>query len=127
MSKSATTVDKFLMLQNSVTGKTLSKMRRAIKAAAPKAEEKIAYGIPYYRYNGPLAAFMSHKNHCSLVTMSYGIIKKMKNDLKPYKVSGTTIHFPHDKALPSSLVKKIIKARLRENIEKQQKKSVKLR
>lgn len=115
MSNSVKTVDEYLMLQNSITGKTLSKVRLAIKAAAPKAEEKIAYGIPYYKYYGPLAAFMAHKNHCSLVTMSYKIVKNMKNGLKPYRVSGTTIHFPHEMTLPSAQVKNIIKERIKEN------------
>jgi uncharacterized protein YdhG (YjbR/CyaY superfamily) len=66
---------------------------------------------------------MAHKNHCSLVTMSYDIVKKMKSELKPYKVSGTTIHFPLNKALPDALIKKIVKARIKENEDKLKNKS----
>jgi uncharacterized protein YdhG (YjbR/CyaY superfamily) len=115
MVKQANTVDKYLASLDTKVRKTLGQVRKAIKSAAPKAEEKIAYGIPYYSYNGAFMAFMAHKNHCSLVTMSYEVVKELKNELKPYKVSGTTIQFPHDKPLPAALVKKIVKARMKEN------------
>jgi uncharacterized protein YdhG (YjbR/CyaY superfamily) len=109
------TVGEYLRQLDKITGKTLAQVRKAVISSAPKAVEKIAYRIPYYSYNGALLAYMAHKNHCSFVTMSYDIVKKMKDELKPYKVSGTTIQFPHDKPLPSVLVKKIVKARLKEN------------
>ena len=102
--------------------KTLEVVRKAIKSAAPDAEETISYRIPLYKYKGHLVGFMAFKNHSSFVTMSQSIIKAFKNDLKPYKVSGTTIHFPVDKPLPPSLVKKLVKARLVENKEKAGKK-----
>ncbi len=118
MAKTTKTVDEYLKQQENAVGKTLGRVRAAIKSAAPMAEEKIGYGIPYYKYNGSFLAFMARKSHCSLVTMSYDIVKKMKNELKPYKVSGTTIHFSLDKALPDALVKKIVKARIKENNDK---------
>jgi len=124
MAKTPKTVDEYLKQQENAVGKTLGRVRAAIKSAAPMAEEKIGYGIPYYKYNGSFLALMAHKNHCSLVTMSYDIVKKLKDELKPYKVSGTTIHFPFDKALPAALVKKIVKTRIKENDEKLKNKSM---
>lgn len=95
--------------------KTLDKVRQAILTAAPSAEEKISYKVPFYRYNGHLTAFLFNASHCSLVTMSRDVIRKFKEELKPYKISGTTIHFPHNKPLPGALIKEIIKVRLAEN------------
>ena len=47
--------------------------------------------------------------------MSYDVIRKFTDELKPYKISGTTIQFPHDEPVSAALVKKIIKTRLEEN------------
>ena len=122
MALPAKTVDQYLQALPLKVHKTLEVVRKAIKSAAPDAEETISYRIPLYKYKGHLVGFMAFKNHCSFVTMSQSIIKAFKNDLKPYKVSGTTIHFPVDKPLPPSLVKKLVKARLVENKEKAGKK-----
>src|SRR6267378_2857652 len=44
----------------------LKKLRRTIKAAAPKATEVISYGIPAYKHHGMLVYFAAFKDHCSL-------------------------------------------------------------
>jgi len=116
--KNAGTVDAYLAVLPSNARSTLSVVRKAIKASAPGAEEKINYGVPFYRLNGHLTAFVYTRSHCSLVTMSYDVIRKFERELKPYKISGTTIHFDHDKPLSPALVKKIIKARIKENTSK---------
>lgn len=116
--KKAKSVDEYLAGQDKTVAKTLASVRRAIKSAAPKAEELISYRLPMYRQNGHLLAFVAASKHCSLITMSYDVVKKLKAELRPYKISGTTIQFPNNKPLPSSLVKKIVKMRLKENQEK---------
>lgn len=115
MIKSANTVDEYLKALDSPVRRLLEPVRNAIKSAAPKAEEKISYRIPIYTYAGHLVAFMAAKNHCSFVTMSQPLMKSLKSELKPYETSGTTIHFTAEKPLPASLVKKIVKARIKEN------------
>jgi hypothetical protein len=42
-------------------------------------------------------------------------LNEFKEDLKPYDVSKGTIHFPVDKPLPATLIKKMVKAKLKEN------------
>lgn len=121
MSKTQKSVDEYLEYQKPEVKDALGKLRNAIKSAAPKAEEKISYNLPFYRQNGHLAAFVSQKNHLSFVTMSLEVINKFKKELKPFKVSGTTIQFQPDKPLPAVLVKNIIKARLKENLERESK------
>ncbi len=118
MAKTPKSVDEYLENQEPEVKVALSKLRKAIRSAAPKAEEKIAYSLPYYKQNGALTAFVSHKNHLSFVTMSHSIVKQFKNELKSFKVSGTTIQFQPSNPVPSSLVKKIIKARIKENEER---------
>jgi uncharacterized protein YdhG (YjbR/CyaY superfamily) len=106
MPKPAKTVDEYLALLEPKICRTLGNVRSAVISAAPDSEELIRYRIPYYKQKGALIAFMAFKNHCSFVTMSYKVVKDLKKELKAYDVSGTTIHFPLDKALPSSLVEK---------------------
>jgi uncharacterized protein YdhG (YjbR/CyaY superfamily) len=71
----AKTVDEYLELFTGKQLQTLKKVRKAIKAAAPKAEELISYGIPGYKLNGVVAYFAGFKNHCSYFPASYAVIE----------------------------------------------------
>ena len=57
--------------------------------------------------------YAAFSDHCSLFPTA-SVIKRFKEDLKDYKVSKGTIHFAVDKALPATLLKKMVKARLAE-------------
>jgi len=97
---------------------TLQLVRKAIRSAMPaEATEAISYGIPAFMYNGPLVWFAAFSNHCSLFPGA-SVIKAFKNELKGYKTSKGTIHFPVDKPLPAALVKRMVKARLAEKAHK---------
>jgi uncharacterized protein YdhG (YjbR/CyaY superfamily) len=127
--KSVTTVEEYLNLFPKEQRDALEKLRQVIKAAAPKAEEVISYGMPGYKQNGVLVYFGGFKNHCSFFPASYAVIKQFAEDLKDYKISKGTVQFPLDKAIPSTLVKKMVMARIKENElkkkEKVQKKNLK--
>ena len=89
----------------------LEKVRKAIRAAAPKAEECISYGIPAFRLNGKfLVGLGATATQCSFYPGS--VVASFKKDLKGYDTSTGTIHFPANKPLPSTLVRKIVKARI---------------
>jgi len=95
---------------------TLSKLRQAIRAAAPKAAtEDIYYGMPAFLYNGGLVAYAAFKGHCSLFPLSGRLVEGFAEELAGYKTSKGTIQFPVDKPLPAALVKKIVKARVAQN------------
>ena len=92
----------------------LEKLRKIIRAAAPKATETISYQIPTYKYHGMLVSFAAFKDHCSFFPGA-AVIKAYQSKLKPYSTSKGTICFPADKPLPAALVKKLVKARMKEN------------
>jgi uncharacterized protein YdhG (YjbR/CyaY superfamily) len=94
---------------------TLEKLRKIIKTAAPKAEEVIAWAMPMFKYQGNLVGFAAFKNHCSLFPMSLRVMDEMKNEINKYDTTKGSIHFPLEKPLPAALVKKIVKARIKEN------------
>jgi uncharacterized protein YdhG (YjbR/CyaY superfamily) len=96
----------------------LEKLRQTIRKAAPEAEEVISYQIPAFRYYGLLVGFAGFKNHCSFFPMGSETITQFQVDLKNFETSKGTIRFTPDKPLPSALVKKIVKARMKRNVER---------
>jgi uncharacterized protein YdhG (YjbR/CyaY superfamily) len=113
-SASAQTVDDYLAALPDEARATLEKIRKTIKAAAPKATEVISYQIPMYKYHGMLVGFAAFKNHCSFFPGAKPIATH-KDELKAYETSKGTIRFPIGKPLPAALVKKLVKARIAEN------------
>ncbi len=90
---------------------TLEKLRKSIKAAAPRATEGISYGIPTFKLDGKmLVSYAAWTNHCSFFPGS--VIEEFEDELKDYKTSKGTIQFPIGGQLSPALVKKILKARM---------------
>lgn len=95
----------------------LMKVRRAIKAAAPKANEALSYGIVGYKHAGkPLIFFGYTKGHCAIYGSTGTFVKAHAAELEKYEVSLSkgTIRFAADHPLPDRLVAKMVKARIAE-------------
>jgi uncharacterized protein YdhG (YjbR/CyaY superfamily) len=110
----AKTIDEYLKSLPGDVRMTLEKLYKAIKSAAPDAEELISYGMPAFKHQGMLVYFAAFKDHCSFFPGSSQIVQ-LYDELKPFKTSKGTIQFTVDKPLPVALVKKIVKARVEEN------------
>jgi uncharacterized protein YdhG (YjbR/CyaY superfamily) len=108
------TVEDYLAALPQDARATLEKIRKAIKAAAPKATEVISYQMPMYKHHGMLVGFAAFKDHCSLFPGAEPLAI-YKDELKAYKTSKGTIRFPIGQPLPAALVKKIVKSRVAEN------------
>lgn len=113
--KPAVTVNEYMERLPEPVRTTLEQIRKAIKEAAPLAEEGIGYGMPGYKYHGPLAYFAAFKNHCSYFPAGFSVIQQFSSELKKYEVDKGTIRFPLDKPLPAALVKKMVRAKMAEN------------
>jgi len=88
------TIDKYLAGVNADHRNVLEKVRRTIRAVAPKAEECISYGIPAFRLDGrSLLFFGAWANHCALYSGSSAMLKKFRNDLRDFQTSKGTIRF----------------------------------
>lgn len=93
----------------------LEKLRRSIRAAAPRAEECISYRLPAFRLDGKvLVLFGATAKHCSFFPGSGTAIEAHKADLTGYRTSKGTIRFDADKPLPVTLVRKIVRYRIAE-------------
>jgi uncharacterized protein YdhG (YjbR/CyaY superfamily) len=95
---------------------TLNRIRAVIRSAVPpETTEGLSYGMPAFRYKGPLMGYAAHPNHCGLYPMDPAVIEAFRDELKNYEKSKGTIRFPVDKALPATLLKKLVKARIAGN------------
>jgi len=111
----AETVDDYLAAVPEDARAALEKLRKTIKAAAPKATEVISYQIPAYKHHGLLVGFAALKDHCTFHIMSPDVTRAHAADLKEYRLGKASIRFPANKPLPAALVTKLVKARIAEN------------
>lgn len=113
MAAKPTTIDEYLAAVSEDQRAALEKLRKTIRAAAPKAQECISYGLAAFRLDGkPLVAFGAGANHCAFYPMSGSTIEAHRKELKGYETSKGTIRFHADKPLPAALVRKLVKARI---------------
>jgi uncharacterized protein YdhG (YjbR/CyaY superfamily) len=111
----ANSVDEYLASVPEPARTALNKVRAVIRSVAPpEVIEIISYGIPTFKYKGMLASFAAFSDHCSLFPGA-GPTIEFKNELKNFQTSKGTIRFAPDKPLPTALLKKLIKTRIREN------------
>jgi len=93
----------------------LTDLRATIAKAAPGAEECISYQMPAFRYKGRvLVYYAAFKKHCSFFPGSVAVADAFADELASFRVSKGTIHFTPDEPLPKSLVRKIVKAKMKE-------------
>ena len=92
-------------------------LRRTIKAAAPDAEESIAYQMPAFRSHGGqfLVSYAAFKNHYSLFPASGAVVAALGEELTPFLAGKGTIRFPASRPIPAALVTKIVEIRVTEN------------
>ena len=116
--KPAKTVDEYLAGTPEPARSTLKHIRGVIRSVVPKeTEEVISYHIPMFKLNGMLVGYAAFKDHCSLFPTGSGVIERFAKELKGYSINKGTIRFPDDKPLPDALIKKIVKVRVKENLE----------
>ena len=94
-------VDAYIAAAPKAAQPLLRQLRRMIKVAAPKAEERISYGMPYYHLQGRLAYFAAHKNHVGL-----------------YALDGGTLQLPYGEPLPAEQIGRLVRKRVAENLAK---------
>jgi uncharacterized protein YdhG (YjbR/CyaY superfamily) len=109
-------IDQYLAALSEDKRAALEKLRKTIRAAAPKATECISYQLAAFRLDGrALVAFGATAGHCAFYLMSSSTVEAHKDDLKDFDTSKGTIRFQPDKPLPAALVRKLVKARIAEN------------
>jgi len=111
------TIDEYVASSPKSVQIILQKLRQTIRKAAPGAEETISYQIPTFRLNGCLVFFAAFKNHIGFYPMP-AAIRAFKKELSRYGTAKGTVRFPIGEPLPLSLISKIVKFRVKENLGK---------
>ena len=115
----AKNVDDYILFAPKEIQQKLKDLRSVIKAVAPEAQEKISYGMPFYEYGGKgykgrLVYFGYSKNHIGIY-LPPPTVEEHRKDLTGYKTSKSGVQFPNDKKLPISLIKNLVKAKMKNN------------
>jgi uncharacterized protein YdhG (YjbR/CyaY superfamily) len=108
------TVGEYLAAQPREKRTALERLRKAIRAAASKAEECIRYGIPAFRLDGRMLVwYHAATRHCSFFPGT--ALENFRRELEDDDTSKGTVRFSPERRLPASLVRMIVRARMARN------------
>lgn len=114
---SARDVDEYISAAPEQARAHLKKVRAAIKAAVPEAEEEISWGKPYYKFHGMLGGFDAFKNHVSFEVWAEALKDEQRKALEElgYETGKRTFQIGYDQAVPTSAIKSLLKAQAKAN------------
>jgi uncharacterized protein YdhG (YjbR/CyaY superfamily) len=109
---SAGEVDEYLRGVEEPKRSTLEALRKTILEIVPDSEQVISYGVPAFRVEGQtVAGFAAFKSHLSYLPFSGSVLGRLADELEDYTMTKSALHFPIDRPLPKTLVKKLIAVR----------------
>jgi len=95
----------------------LEKIRMTIREAAPEADERISYQIPTFALESNLVHFAAYKNHIGFYPTPSGI-EEFEEELSFYVGGKGSVKFPLDNPIPYDLITKIVRFRVKENLQR---------
>ena len=104
-------VDEYIAAAPEGVQPMLKELRETLRAAAPEADERISYGMPYYHLNGRLAYFQAHARHIGLY--SFTLEEARGVGLEGYISAKSTLRFPLNQPLPRASIRRLIQLRVR--------------
>lgn len=118
-------VDSYLRREPAEARAALEKLRQTIKSTVPEAVEVISYGIPTFKLEGRmLVSYAAFSEHCSFFPGA-GPVDVHQDELQAFHTSKGTIRFTQSQPLSASLVKKLVKTRIKLNEELMMKRAAK--
>ena len=113
VSMAAEDVDEYLRRIEEPRRGTLEALRRTILEIVPDAEQVISYRVPAFRIDGEtVAGFAAFRDHLSYLPFSGSVLSDLADELQGCTMTKSALHFPVDRPLPKTLVKKLIAVRL---------------
>lgn len=105
-------VEKYLTKVPEPDRAELERVRQAVKAACPDAEEVITYAMPGFKYRGKyLIAYAAFKDHLSVFPGAQAI-ETLGEKLKGFTISKGTVQFTLDRPLPDQLITQLVQSRM---------------
>ena len=115
------TIDEYINTFPEGVQRILNELWQTIKEAAPEAEETINYQMPTFTLNGNLVHFAAFKNHIGFYPTPRGI-EAFEKELSRYKGAKGSVQIPIHEPLRLPLIRRIVEYRVKENLERKQKK-----
>jgi uncharacterized protein YdhG (YjbR/CyaY superfamily) len=112
-SKRPTTIAEYIRAAPREGQPHLRRLYAILKSVAPKAEETIKWGTPFFVEPRFLFAFSAHKAHLNFTPMAAGL-EPFRKELAKHKTTKGMLQIPYDKPLPEALVRKIAQYRVRD-------------
>ena len=109
-----TVIDDYFKKIEPTKREQLERIRKIAKQVVPEAEEVISYGMPTLKYKGKsFLGFNTHANHIGIYPYGGEEIEVFKDRLKSLGISKGAIRIPYNKPISESLLKEIIKNRIK--------------
>lgn len=109
------TVDEYIAASAPAARSFLEEIRRVVRAEAPEAEEFISYRMPAFKQHGILIYFAAFKHHIGVFPPVSGDAR-LEKALEPYAGPKGNLRFPMDRPIPYSLIRRIVKLKLKQNV-----------
>lgn len=111
--KRPTTIAEYIDAASPAGKPHLLELYEILKEVAPRAEQVIKWGQPFFVEPRFLFAFAAHKAHVGFVS-SNNVLEPYRKNLEGYEITKMGIlKIPYNKPIPKTLIKKIAKARLK--------------
>ena len=111
------TIDEYIATFPADIQSLLEAVRATIRAAAPDAQERIAYQMPTFAQQGNLVHFAAMRGYIGFYPTSNGV-EAFQTELAPYASTKGAVHFPFDQPLPLDLIRRITEYRVGENLKR---------
>ncbi len=115
--KAPTTIDQYIADFPPDVQKILQKVRTTVRQAAPGAQETIKYRMPTFMLNGNLVYFAGFRDHIGFYPVPSGIAA-FEKELARRKQGRGSVQFSLDQPIPYDLIRKIVKLRVKENLQR---------
>jgi len=94
----------------------LKELREIVKKTIPEAEERISWGVPFYRYYGVLGGFATLKNHVDFGFYDY-FSKEIREEFEEagYVTGKKIVQIQFDQKVTVAMIRKLLKARAEVN------------
>jgi uncharacterized protein YdhG (YjbR/CyaY superfamily) len=111
------TIDKYIAAHPPAVRTILRRIKRTVSDAVPDAEETISYRMPAFKLDGVLLYFAAFKSHIGLFPPVKGDAS-LERAVKRYAGPKGNLRFPYDEPIPYGLIRRIVRVRAKQNLEK---------
>ncbi len=106
--KRPTTIPEYISAATPAGQPHLRELYAILKSVAPKAQEAIKWGNPFFVEPRFLFAFSAFKAHLNF-SPATGVLVTFAKELEPYRTTTHMLQLPYDEPLPTVLIRKIAK------------------